>query len=453
MRKKVSLDAGNVILPACLFLLCFGALTAYYLFAGLMAADLTYAAYVVVYGSFLILFYVFVRAIEGSSLAEYGFVLPRRNKLVQSVIVALALTAVFSLVVLEPGFVFGFARQPSPALLAFGFFLFSAPLVATAQEAVFRGYIFKKLATRTSVSIGLLVSSLLFALQATNPFAFSGLGFGGAVQYTFSNTFTAFALGITMGLYFYKSGWNLLGPIIVRWGLLLQSNLSPIVALTTGWEFTFVFELIGFAAMILLTNALVKEPRLLARNYLDLRVGLKRFRFLQRARSRSEVKRALRTLAIAGTAVILLTVAFQATLGSSVHLAAIPTGSMRPALDPGTLVIVQSTSGPSQIHVGDIVEYSASFISGNVVHRVIAEKAAQGGALFTTKGDNNTSPDPLPVPYNKVIGKVVFSVPYLGFLVLSPPLDVALIVFLFMASVLGSSLKSPNPRMKWRSID
>jgi signal peptidase len=336
-------------------------------------------------------------------------------------------------------------------LFVFGFFLFTAPLVATAQEAVFRGYIFKKLLTRTTLSIGLLVSSLLFAFQTTNPFVFGNLGVGGVVEYLFSNTLTSFALGITMGLYFYKSGWSLLGPVIIRWGLLLQQNLSPVVANTAGWEFMFIFQLMGFAALIILMNALVQEPKLLARKYLDLQIGPKRWRFLQRARRRSEAKKTLRSCAILGIVVVSCVVGFQAALGSSIHLVAVPTGSMRPTIYPGSLVIVQGVSGPDQIHVGDIIEFSPSWFSGSVVHRVVAEGSSQGGVLYTTKGDNNTSPDPTPTPYSRVIGKVVFTVPYLGFFVLSPPLDVVLILFVFMSSLLGSSLKSQRPRRPWRS--
>ena len=104
-------------------------------------------------------------------------------------------------------------------------------------------------------------------------------------------------------------------------------------------------------------------------------------------------------------------VGFQAVAAGSVHLAAIPTGSMRPAIYPGALVVVQAVSGPSQIHVGDIIEFSPSWFNGSVVHRVVAEKSTQSGFLYSTKGDNNTSPDPAPVSYSSVTGKVVLIIP------------------------------------------
>jgi len=225
------------------------------------------------------------------------------------------------------------------------------------------------------------------------------------------------------------------------------------VANTTSWEFTFVFQLMGFAAIIILTNAFIREPRLLAKKYLDLQIGPKRWRFLRKARFRVEAKRTLRNLAILGIVIVTCIVGFQAALGSSVHFVAVPTGSMRPAIYPGSLVVVQAVSSPAQIQVGDIIEFSPTWFNGSVVHRVVAEKQSSQGILYTTKGDNNTNPDPLPVSYSKVTGKVALVVPYFGFFVLSPPLDIALVVFLFMCSLLGSSLKSPKPRIGRRSFD
>jgi len=452
MRRKLLAAARSVALPFFLFLFCFGLFLAYLLFAGFMTVDETYVTYGALYLSILLLFFVFVKAVEGSTIGAYGFLTEGAMKTRTTVVAAVALTTVFSLVALEPGLVTGFSLQPPPTLLVFGFFLFTSPLVAVAQEAVFRGYIFKKLAMRTTLSVGLVVSSMLFALQTTNPFVFSGLSLEGALQYLFGNTFVSFALGITMGLYFYKSGWSLLGPLIVRTGLLLEQNLSPISALSAGWEFTFVFQLMGFAALIVIMNAFIKEPRLLAKKYLDLQVGPKRWRFLRRARWRTEAKRTLRTFAILVIIVISCLVGFQFALGGSVHLAAIPTGSMRPTIYPGALVVVQGVSSPGQIRVGDIIEFSPSWFNGSVVHRVVEVQSNQGSLVYSTKGDNNTSPDVLPVSYANVTGRVVLIVPYVGFLVLSPPLDIALVAVLFMSSLLGSSLKSPKPRIGRRSL-
>jgi signal peptidase len=392
-----------------------------------------------------------VISVEGSPLSRYGFVTFGRGTTLTTISIAIVLVTAFCLIVLEPGFVFGFTRNV-PSFFGLGFFLFTAPVVAVAEEGIYRGYIFKSLATTGPINSAIFISSLLYAVQLTNPFVLGGLGLGGATQYVFTNTLTPFALGIVMCLYYYKSSWSLLGPVIVRTGLVLQGNLSPVFANTTGWEFTFVFQLMGLAAMILLINVTVKEPRFLARRYLGMGTGPKKWRFLRRARARREVKAALKTLAMAGIAVALALLAFEAVLGSSVHLVAIPTGSMRPALDPGALVLVQSTSAPNQIQLGDIVEYKALSVNEDVVHRVIGIQQGSEGVLFITKGDNNTSPDPAPVPYANVIGKVVFAVPFLGFFVLSPPLDITAMLFLFVASLLGSSLKSPKQSLKLRSM-
>jgi signal peptidase len=433
------------MLPFALFALSFFAFQIYYLSSGALTVAETYAAYAALYASLLAMLIIVVKRAEGSGIDKYGFITFGRRASLKVIGTAVLLTAVFLLVSTEPGFIFGFTRLASPSILVFGFFLFTAPLVAFAEEALFRGYIFKRLAGTGSTSYALLVSSALYAILLTNPHALGELNVSGVVQYLFTNTFAAFVLGIVMCLYFYKSGWSLLGPVVMRTGLLLQSNLSPLLPNTPSWEFTFVFEVMGSAAVIAVLNAAIREPKFLARKYLDLKTGPKRLRFLQRARIRRGAQRTLMSAAVLGIVVISCIVGFQAALGSTLHLVAIPTGSMRPTLYPGTLVVVQSVSSPAQIKVGDIIEFAPSYFNGSIVHRVISEKQVSAeGAYYTTKGDNNTSPDPMPIPFNSVSGKVVFEVPYLGFLVLSPPLDIALVAFLLMSSLLGSSLRKPK---------
>lgn len=449
--KSSRLRHGDWLLAPLLFLANFGLFIGYLLFASFLTVMQTYAAYALLYVGSLLLFFAFVRGVERSSASEYGFQTRGRLEALRSVLVALVLLALFSIVILEPGFIFGFSRSAPPGLFEFGFFLFTSPLVALAQEAVFRGYIFKKLLSRSSLTLALIASAVLFAAQSTNPFALGSLGTGNLVQYLFSSTLVSFALGITMGLYFYKSGWSLLGPVIVRWGLLLEQNLSPVSALSSGWELTFVFQLMGLAALIIAMNALIKEPRLLARKYLDVKIGAKRWRFLKRARLRNEAKATIKTFALLAIIVVSCLVGFQAAIGSSIHLTAIPTGSMRPTIFPGTLVIVQAVGGPQQIHVGDIIEFSPSWFNGSVVHRVISVEPTGNGVVYTTKGDNNTSADPLPTAFPRVTGKVVLIIPYLGLLVLSPLLDIALVSVVFLSSLFSSSLKSDKPRLRRRS--
>lgn len=86
--------------------------------------------------------------------------------------------------------------------------------------------------------------------------------------------------------------------------------------------------------------------------------------------------------------------------------------SMTPALPVGCAVFVQECD-PAALQSGDIVTYSLG--TGDVLsetHRVVSNNV--DSQTLTTKGDANNAADPHPVRYDRVIGKVLFSVPCLG---------------------------------------
>jgi signal peptidase len=89
----------------------------------------------------------------------------------------------------------------------------------------------------------------------------------------------------------------------------------------------------------------------------------------------------------------------------------IVSGSMRPGIDIGDIVIVAKV--PSEvIKVGDIIQYRRT-ATMNIMHRVIKIENTGGSKTFITKGDANDSIDE-PVNPQNVVGKVVFTVPEIG---------------------------------------
>ncbi len=91
-------------------------------------------------------------------------------------------------------------------------------------------------------------------------------------------------------------------------------------------------------------------------------------------------------------------------------------GSMTPVLRTGDVVIVDKVSADA-IKVGDIVEYREAGHS-DIVHRVISIEQTGQAKSFITKGDANTLPDANPVMAANVIGKVVFTIPKVGWIAL-----------------------------------
>lgn len=92
------------------------------------------------------------------------------------------------------------------------------------------------------------------------------------------------------------------------------------------------------------------------------------------------------------------------------------TGSMRPDLPPGTLVVI--TPVPvEEIGVGDVITFQIESGRPEVAtHRVVARSvdSASGEVRFTTQGDANNTPDPAPVGSAQILGRVWYAVPYLG---------------------------------------
>ena len=69
------------------------------------------------------------------------------------------------------------------------------------------------------------------------------------------------------------------------------------------------------------------------------------------------------------------------------------TGSMRPAIAPGDLVIVRPVD-PASIRVRDVITFQAPIGSHELVtHRVVAVGASTQGITFRTKGDANPVAD------------------------------------------------------------
>ena len=87
-------------------------------------------------------------------------------------------------------------------------------------------------------------------------------------------------------------------------------------------------------------------------------------------------------------------------------------GSMEPEYHVGSVVYVEKSS-IDDIEVGDVITF---YINDNTVvtHRVIDKD--NDTESFHTKGDANETEDGGSVAYDKVVGKVVLNVPYLGYI-------------------------------------
>lgn len=89
-------------------------------------------------------------------------------------------------------------------------------------------------------------------------------------------------------------------------------------------------------------------------------------------------------------------------------------GSMEPAISTGSILVSRPVS-PDEIRVGDIITFTGSARERLITHRVTAIGQSDG-IVFTTKGDANNAQDPIPVPAENVVGKVIVHLPFIGFI-------------------------------------
>lgn len=95
---------------------------------------------------------------------------------------------------------------------------------------------------------------------------------------------------------------------------------------------------------------------------------------------------------------------------------AVQTGSMRPTLPPGTLVVVRPVP-PQDVGVGSVITYQLESGRPQVTtHRVveIGINNVSGERTFRTRGDANEAVDPEAVRAVQVRGEVWYAVPFVG---------------------------------------
>jgi signal peptidase len=113
-------------------------------------------------------------------------------------------------------------------------------------------------------------------------------------------------------------------------------------------------------------------------------------------------------------ALLVATIAVPKATGSTPYT--VLTGSMRPGMPPGSLVVTRPVEA-ADLKVGDAITYQMRSGEPEVVtHRIISISRTLGGeALFTTQGDANPVPDETNVKAGQIRGAVWYSIPLLGY--------------------------------------
>lgn len=120
----------------------------------------------------------------------------------------------------------------------------------------------------------------------------------------------------------------------------------------------------------------------------------------------------------------------------------VQSGSMEPSIKTGSIVVIRPEESYA---VGDVVTFGRD-TKTNVptTHRIVEARTESGQYIFKTKGDANENADVTEVRQSEVIGKVLFDVPYLGYLLdfAKKPLGFVLLVILPATIIVFDELRT-----------
>ena len=114
----------------------------------------------------------------------------------------------------------------------------------------------------------------------------------------------------------------------------------------------------------------------------------------------------------------------------------VPTGSMRPTMQPGSLVLTHRVP-ISSLKVGDVITHTNPLATRTTLtHRIVQVYKIDGRIpVFVTKGDANPSPDP-PVVGGLVQGRMAWHVPYAGELLMWAKTWTGIAVLIYLPALL-----------------
>jgi signal peptidase len=131
---------------------------------------------------------------------------------------------------------------------------------------------------------------------------------------------------------------------------------------------------------------------------------------------------------IVGLVVVMLGLSFWTNAGGIIRTKPfiVQSGSMEPTINTGDVIIV---APQPKYYKNQVIAFKET--DGRMVtHRTIDDQSGRGEGPFVTKGDANQSIDEEIINYDQVIGKVVFTLPKIGYVVAYSRTPIGLILLI-----------------------
>lgn len=146
--------------------------------------------------------------------------------------------------------------------------------------------------------------------------------------------------------------------------------------------------------------------------------------------------------------IALLVIISSFPITGNIKMLSVLSGSMEPKIHTGSVVVIK----PIPIYkVGDIITYGKNTKTDiPTTHRITEMKAVEGSMLYKTKGDANNAEDSKEIGEKEVMGKVLFSIPYLGYIVdfVKKPVGLMLVIVIPAVIVIYDELRKIGKEIK-----
>lgn len=148
-------------------------------------------------------------------------------------------------------------------------------------------------------------------------------------------------------------------------------------------------------------------------------------------------------------------------LGTEYPFLTVASGSMRPTLNVGDLIVVQGIYNVSEVKTalkpeGDVIVFHSPRMEGElIVHRAVDKAQHDGLWFFETEGDANSGMTDVwtgsdtwngMISEKLLVGRVIGKVPWLGYvpLYIRTPLGLAIIVILVIIIIFAEYIPLPS---------
>lgn len=120
-------------------------------------------------------------------------------------------------------------------------------------------------------------------------------------------------------------------------------------------------------------------------------------------------------------------------LPNSYKLMIVLSGSMEPKIHTGSVVFVKPSDNYFK---GDIITFSDGQTETPTTHRIQEIQNKDGQNIYITKGDANSGVDTTETKKDQIIGKTLFSIPYIGYAVNFAKTQLGLIILIIIPAVI-----------------